>query len=108
MGGSLFFTPNASLLMGSGPKERLGTVGALVTTVRQVGMSAGIAVAGMIFTIRQVFHTSELAENNLDPEILDRLSVIGGFQDTLMVAVFLSFFGILTSAFIGLKSQGRA
>jgi EmrB/QacA subfamily drug resistance transporter len=108
MGGSLFFTPNASLLMGSAPKERLGTVGALVTTLRQVGMSAGIALAGMIFTIRQVFHTSEMAENNLEPEILSRLSVIGGFQDTLMVAVFLSFLGILTSAFIGLKSQSRA
>ena len=108
MGGSLFFTPNASLLMGAAPKELLGTVGALVTTVRQIGMSAGIAVAGMIYTIRQVFHTLELAEKNLDPEILGRLSVVGGFKDTLMVAVFLSFFGILTSAFIGLKSQTRA
>ena len=106
MGGSFFFAPNTSLLVGEAPKERLDTVGALVTTLRQIGMSAGIAIAGMIFTIRQVFHASQLAENNLDPAILTKLSVIGGFKDTLIVAVFISFIGIFTSAytFIGHKN----
>jgi MFS family permease len=99
MGGSLFFAPNTSLLVGAAPKDRLGTVGALVTTLRQIGISAGVAIAGMIFTIRQVFHASQLAENNVDPAILFKLSVIGGFQDTLVVAVFISFIGIFTSAF---------
>lgn len=93
--------------MGAAPKDRLGTVGALVTTLRQIGMSAGIAVAGMIYTIREVFHALQLAGNNLDPAMLTRLSAIGGFRDTLIVVVFVSFIGIFTSAFIGLRSRGQ-
>jgi EmrB/QacA subfamily drug resistance transporter len=103
MGGSIFFTPNTSLLVGAAPKDRLGTVGALITTLRQIGMSAGVAIAGMIFTIRQVVHTSQLAGNNLDPALMTRMSIVGGFKDTLFMAVFISFMGIITSAFIGLK-----
>jgi len=103
IGGSLFFTPNSSLLIGASPKDHLGTVGALINTIRQVGMTSGVAVAGMILTIRQAFHADQLANKNLEPTILSQLSITGGFKDAILIAAIVSFFGILTSALIGSK-----
>ena len=100
IGGSLFFTPNASLLMGAAPKDGLGTVGALITTIRQIGMSVGIPTAGMFLAIRQAAHTAGLVGLDLEPEMLDRLSIIGGYRDTLLIAVFIACAGVVTSSFI--------
>lgn len=101
IGGSIFFTPNANLLMGVAPRDRLGTVGALISTVRQIGMSIGIATAGMLLTIRQASHAADLAGRNLDPSMLERLSLIGGYRDTMLIAVFIGLAGLFSSSFIG-------
>ena len=89
--------------MGTAPADRLGTVGALISTLRQVGMTSGVAIAGMILTIRQAFHADLLVGNGLVPEVLAQLSFVGGYKDALLIAVIVSFMGILTSVFIGAK-----
>ncbi len=107
IGGSLFFSPNTNLLMGAAPKDSLGTAGALISTVRQIGMSIGIAVAGMLLAIRQAVHSSRLAEQYPDSIILDRLSLIGGYRDTLMMAVFIACLGIVIVTFFGKRRTGH-
>jgi hypothetical protein len=74
--------------MGASPRESLGSVGALINTMRQIGMSVGIAFAGMFLTIRQVYHSGKLAAGDIEPAMLSRLSLIGGFQDTILMAMF--------------------
>ncbi len=106
IGGSLFFSPNASLLMGAAPRDSLGSVGALISTIRQIGMSVGVALAGMLLTIRQAFHSAQLiGDSNLDPTILAQLSLIGGYKDTLLMAVMAGCVGVFTSSFIGAKKR---
>jgi len=97
IGAGMFSSPNNSSVMGSVPRDKLSTGSAMIGTVRQIGTSSGIAVAGAILTSRQAFHTNQLAGNNLAPSMLDRLSLVGGFQDTLLVGAIVCSIGILTS-----------
>ncbi len=95
IGMGMFEMPNVNSIMGSAPKDRLGTVSAMVSTSRQVGMSTGIAVAGTIFTSRQLLYRAQLAQGNLSPAMLDRLSLISGFQDTFLFGAIFCSLGIL-------------
>jgi len=104
IGSGMFQAPNSSSIMGSVQRDRISTASAMIATVRQMGMSNGIAIMGAIFTIRQLFHTTQLTQDTLNPQMLQRLSLIGGFQDALLVAAIACSIGILTSL-IGKKKQ---
>lgn len=97
IGAGMFSSPNNSSIMGSVPRDKLSTGSAMIGTVRQIGTSSGIAIAGAIFTSRQALHASQLAGNNLAPSILDKLSLVGGFKDTLLIGGIVCSIGILTS-----------
>jgi len=97
IGAGMFSSPNNSSIMGSVPRDKLSTGSAMIGTVRQIGMSCGIAVAGAIFTGRQAFHASQLAGNRLAQPMLEKLSLVGGFQDTLLFGAIVCSIGILTS-----------
>jgi EmrB/QacA subfamily drug resistance transporter len=51
-GMGLFQAPNNSAVMGSLPRERLGSGGGLLATARNVGMAVGTALAGSLFALR--------------------------------------------------------
>ncbi len=93
----MFSSPNNSSIMGSVPRDKLSTGSAMIATVRQIGMSIGIAVAGAIFTSRQAFYAAQLAQDNLNPQMLQKSSLVGGYQDTLLVAAIVCGIGIFTS-----------
>jgi len=97
VGVALFFSPNNSSIMGAVPKDRLGTASAMLNTVRQIGNASGMAIAGAIFTSRQLFHAAELSGNGLSPSIIARLSLIGGYQDTFLVAAIICSLAIFAS-----------
>ena len=103
IGTGVFTSPNSSSIMGAVPNDRLGTASALMYTIRQIGMSTGIAVAGAIFTSRQFFHAAQLTHDNLDPLMLHKLSLVGGYQDTLLMAAIVCSIGIFTSLTRGRK-----
>jgi len=97
LGLGMFSSPNNSAVMGSVPRQNLNTASAMIATTRQIGMSCGIAVAGAIFTARELFHATRLAGENLAPAMLDRLSLVGAFQDGLTFAAIFCVIGILAS-----------
>jgi EmrB/QacA subfamily drug resistance transporter len=72
LGIGLFVTPNTSAIMGVVGRSRLGTASAMVPTVRQIGMSIGLAIAGTVF-------------------------VIAGFHDALLVALIIGALALLVS-----------
>jgi hypothetical protein len=88
-GGTLFNSPNTSLLMGAAPKTQLGSVGALITTMRQTGVSTGIALAGLIFTVRQSHHAALIATQQTEPIIIKRLAMVEAFSDATFLAMLL-------------------
>lgn len=93
----MFSSPNNSSIMGSVPRDKLSTGSAMIATVRQIGMSIGIAIAGTIFTSRQALYAAQLAQDSLNPQMSQRLSLVGGYQDTLLVAAIVCGIGIFTS-----------
>jgi EmrB/QacA subfamily drug resistance transporter len=97
IGIGIFNPTTQSSVMGSVPKERLGTAAAMMNTIRQIGNSTGMAVAGVIYASRQSFHLAQLARDNLDPQLLNRLSVVGGYQDTIVVATIICGIGVITT-----------
>ncbi|BDG04692.1 MFS transporter [Anaeromyxobacter oryzae] len=52
VGMGLFQAPNNSVVMGSLPRQRLGSGGGLLATARNVGMGIGVALAGSLFALR--------------------------------------------------------
>jgi EmrB/QacA subfamily drug resistance transporter len=96
------FNPtNDSAVMGSVPRDRLGTAGAMTNTIRQIGTSIGTIFAGVIFASRQAAHSAQLAQNNLEPAVQNKLAVIGGYQDALLIAACFCALGIIATLFNG-------
>ncbi len=52
LGTSVFQSPNSSAAMGSAPRTHLGQASAVLATVRNVGMSLGVAIASGAFAAR--------------------------------------------------------
>jgi EmrB/QacA subfamily drug resistance transporter len=97
VGSGLFSSPNNSSIMGSVPWEKLSTGSALLATVRQVGMSSGIAIAGAIFTSRQAVYLAQLTTDDPVGLSLDRLSLVSGYQDTMMIGSIVCVLAIFAS-----------
>ncbi|MFC1952426.1 MFS transporter [Chloroflexota bacterium] len=103
IGMGLFVPPNTSAIMGSVPTERLGTASAMVATLRHIGMSVGLAIAGSVFTASRFSHATQLTSQGLPQDVVGKLSTIGGFNDTIFVALIIAVIGLLVSVFRGKK-----
>ncbi len=101
-GMAMFQTPNTSAIMGSVPGDRLGTAAAMVATFRQVGIAFGVAISGAIFTSSQLSHLARLSSEGLAPDVIQRLSTVGGFQDSIPVLL-----GIVVVALFASVLRGR-
>ncbi|MEE8353922.1 MAG: MFS transporter [Dehalococcoidales bacterium] len=97
LGLGLFSAPNNSSIMGAVPQAHLSTASAMIATTRQIGMSSGMAIAGAIFAARQVYHSAQLAGENLAPAALDRLSLVNSFQDSLALAAIFCVIAVAAS-----------
>jgi DHA2 family multidrug resistance protein-like MFS transporter len=51
VGFSIFVTPNVRAMVGAAPRHRSGAITGLTTTARMTGMTTGVAVASLIFSI---------------------------------------------------------
>jgi len=107
LGFGMFDTPNNSSIMGSVPPDRLGTASAMIGTSRQVGIVIGTAVAGTLFTSRQLFHAGQLQNDALSPEMMSQLSMVGGFRDTVLTATILCAVGLVLSIVAGKRKSNR-
>jgi hypothetical protein len=90
-----FQPPNNSAILGSVPRSMLGTASAVASTATQLGLSAGFAIAGTVFSARESFHSAALSHNGAGSSLLKSLSVVGSFQDTLLVAMFTCGLGVI-------------
>ncbi|MFC1988585.1 DHA2 family efflux MFS transporter permease subunit [Chloroflexota bacterium] len=100
-GMGLFTAPNTSAIMGSVPSDRLGSASAMVGTLRQLGMSVGLAIASSVFAASQFSHAAQLTSEKLPQDITERLSTISGFQDAAFVALVIAVIGLLVSVLRG-------
>jgi EmrB/QacA subfamily drug resistance transporter len=97
MGLGSFDPSTFSYVMSSVPSDRLGTASAMISTSRQMGVAFGTAIAGTVFAARQIYHESQLASTILDPVLLQQLSIVGAFKDTIFVGALIAIIAVITS-----------
>ena len=84
----MFSSPNNSSIMGSVPRESLSTGSAMIATMRQVGMSSGMAISGAIFA---------WLTGDLPIDTLDTLSIVDAYRYSILVAAIICGTGIIAS-----------
>ena len=99
----LFLSPNTSAIMGSVPSERLGTASAMVGTLRQIGMSIGVAITAGSFATSQSSHAVQLTAQGLQEDVVNKLSTLGGFHDALLATLVFTVIGLIASLLRGRK-----
>jgi EmrB/QacA subfamily drug resistance transporter len=105
VGVGLFETPNTSAIIGAVHSERLGSASAMVGTLRHLGMSIGLAFSGSVFTASRFSHSAQLAAQKVPRDMVDKLSTVSGYQDTLIIALIVAIIGLLTTVFRGRIAQ---
>ncbi|MFP4037141.1 MAG: MFS transporter, partial [Desulfobacteraceae bacterium] len=86
IGVGAFQAPNNSMIMGGVPGNRLGTASALIATLRQVGISVGMAIAGTVFAARQAAYELGFAEAGEPVSHAARLAIPPAFHEVLLIS----------------------
>jgi EmrB/QacA subfamily drug resistance transporter len=85
----IFGPPNNSIIMGNVPKNRLGTASALIATLRQVGISVGMALTGTLYAVRGEVYQQDLILKGLAPADAERAAIPPAFHDVLIISIIL-------------------
>ena len=100
--GSAFFEPVVtSVIMGSVPRDRLGTASASVATGRQMAFAIGVAGAGAIYAIRQRVHLADLAAQGVGAETAELEAIARAFGDTVLAGALLAALAVAFSFYTG-------
>jgi EmrB/QacA subfamily drug resistance transporter len=97
LGLGVFQTPNISIIMGSVPSNRRGIASSMLATMRNIGMTFGVAISGSIFTSRMNYLHSSLSANGISGTLLRIQSFVGAFKFTFMIAAALALIAVFTS-----------
>jgi len=100
VGTAIFMSPNSSAIMGSVPKDMLGTASASVATSRNIGNATGVAMASAILVgvASSSSGLSGVGTRDLPPEAL-----LDGIRGAFLAAAAVSMTAILATAFRGPK-----
>lgn len=105
IGVGAFQPSNNSMIMGNVARDRLGTASALIATMRQVGISVGMALAGTVFAARQAVYESELTVKGISPTEISRIAIPPAFHDALFIAVLLGLAATFLSFVTGIRTK---
>jgi len=78
----LFVPPNMSFIMGSVPRDQLGVASGMVTTMRSLGVTTGVALMTAIYTARSAANGSTVASSQTGFDV-------AAFQDAFLFAALL-------------------
>ncbi|MGE3076481.1 MAG: MFS transporter [Dehalococcoidia bacterium] len=98
VGTSIFMSPNSAAIMGSVPRERLGTASASVATARNIGNASGLAMASAILVAVASSSAGFTASKVAD---LPPGAILDGVRMAFLVAGIASSTAILASSFRG-------
>ncbi len=101
IGIGLFQSPNNSAVMGTVPPEQRGIGGGFLATVRVVGQSLSVAVAGAVFGGLGASQAGQILSHaaNLSPDQTAALQTtfLSGFHAALLVCMSIASVGVFTS-----------
>ena len=102
-GQSLFLSPNTASVLAGIEKEYTGITSGMLATSRNIGMLAGVAIAGMAFTAFFSLFSGGLDLKEFS--ILQVTAFMHAFQGTLGLAALVALAGGALSAFRELKPE---
>jgi EmrB/QacA subfamily drug resistance transporter len=97
VGMGLFQAANATLIMGSVPRDQLGTGGALLAMSRSMGTVSSVALMGALFASRLEVHTLALAQHGVTGVTRSDSVFVLAFQDTYGISAMLASIAVLIS-----------
>lgn len=91
-GVGFFQSPNNSAVMGNAPRSALGIAGSLISIMRTIGQTGGIALAGAVWAARVTTAAGETYDpiNAAPPEAL-----VAGLHDAMLLAAGLCLVAIV-------------
>ncbi|MBK7327614.1 MAG: MFS transporter [Dehalococcoidia bacterium] len=102
VGTSIFMSPNSASIMGSVPKERLGTASASVATARNIGNATGLAMASAILVGVASTSAGFTAARVAD---LPAEAILDGVTAAFLAAAAVSSLAIVASSFRGKQAR---
>ena len=92
LGMGIFQSPNNSAIMGAAPESRLGMASSLLSVIRTLGRSSGIAILGALWTARVLFHagTTHVGDATSAPIPAQ----VEGLQDAFLFVAGIGLLGL--------------
>jgi EmrB/QacA subfamily drug resistance transporter len=111
VGAGLFQSPNSNAILGAVPRHRAGVASGMIATMRNLGMVAGVALAGALFASR--FGSTDMAAVGPDSGPGLRAAFMSGLALAFWAAGLLALAGAALSLLRGgqlpaQKGQGQA
>jgi EmrB/QacA subfamily drug resistance transporter len=95
IGQGLFMSPNSSAVLGSVPRQRVGTASGTLAQMRVNGQALGIALSAAIVAVRVPVHLA--ASGGVPPSAARNLAQAGAIHDAFAVAALICCLGIVAS-----------
>jgi EmrB/QacA subfamily drug resistance transporter len=102
-GQSIFLSPNTASVLGRIEKQYTGVTSGMLATSRNIGMLAGVAIAGMLFTTCFFYFSGGF--DLKDFSLVHREAFMYSFRGTLLVAAVLALAGGVLSVQQGMKGE---
>jgi EmrB/QacA subfamily drug resistance transporter len=96
IGQGLFLSPNSSAVLGSVPRQRLGTASATLAQMRIDGQAFGLARAGAIVAARTIT-PSRARTGRIAPNLISNEAFVLALHDAFYVAAAICAFAIVAS-----------
>ncbi len=107
LGVGVFQPPNNSTIMGSVEPAHFGSVSALIGTSRQVSLSIGMALTGLVFSVRQAIHGDTLRSRGIEGVQLIKRSVSPAFREVVLIIFILSVAVLILSLLSRAEKSGK-
>jgi EmrB/QacA subfamily drug resistance transporter len=102
IGQGLFMSPNSSAVLGSVPRNRVGTASGTLAQMRVDGQAVGIALSTAVVAIRMPVHVTEaVGAGASHAGTIQPLALAGAIHDAFAVAALVCSVGIFTSLIRG-------
>jgi len=106
VGQGLFMSPNSSAVLGSVPRERVGTASGTLAQMRVNGQALGIAISGAVFATRLPIHLAELGRGIPTPA-MQTAALTSAIHDAFIVAALICCIGVVASLIRGSSRPGQ-
>jgi MFS family permease len=105
IGTSIFMSPNTSAIMGSVPRNMLGTASAATATGRNIGNAIGLAMSGAILV---GVATSAAGLSGVDTEDLPAAALLDGIRAAFLVSGCVTGLAVIATLFRGGEQTSMA